>query len=446
MLLHDNRPLCRGRVPEVIREARDRGLEFATIEHPAISRHGCPVALQVNQQTAILYFGNDWNAENRTSSHHIARRLAQQHEVYYVECPGMRAPAGSGRDVRKVFQKLWRSLRGAKEVLPGLKVQTLLQIPLHRFALVRWLNARLILWSVRWLMWRQGIRRPILWFVVPHVASLVGRLPASLSVYYCIDDYASMPGIDKDSIRLMDERLSREANLVFVASDTLLAAKSALNPNTHYSPHGVDVEHFGRAGDTGGQIPEDIKDLRRPIIGFFGLIERWIDLELVAYLAEQRPALVVPDDRCIAVPEDAVPKLPNLHFLGKRSYEELPDYGHQFDAAIIPYRLTYQVLHANPLKLREYLAMGKPVVSVATPATEKFADVIEIAHSREEFLARLDKVIQQPDSQEAAKRRMDRVASLSWEARVAEVLGLVEASLAKKAEACAPAVTAAHVS
>ena len=100
----------------------------------------------------------------------------------------------------------------------------------------------------------------------------------------------------------------------------------------------------------------------------------------------------------------------------------MPDYGRQFDAAIIPYRLTQQVMHANPLKLREYLAMGKPMVSVRTPETEKFADVIEVADSREEFLAKLDKVVGQPDGPEAVKRRMDRVASLSWEARVAEVL------------------------
>ncbi len=180
-----------------------------------------------------------------------------------------------------------------------------------------------------------------------------------------------------------------------------------------------------------------------PIIGFFGLIERWIDLDLVAYLAEQRPQWSFLMIGRVAVPDDVVPKLPNLHFTGKRTYEELPDYGRRFDAAIIPYKLTQQVMHANPLKLREYLAMGKPVVSVAMPEAENFADVIEIARSREEFLARLDKVIQQPDGREAAKRRMDRVASLSWEARVTEVLGLVEASLAKKAGAPVNALTPA---
>jgi glycosyltransferase involved in cell wall biosynthesis len=381
----------------------------------------------MNRKT-ILYFSNDWNAENRTSSHHIARRLARQHEVYYIECPGMRKPRRSGRDMRRVLQKMWRSLRGAREVLPGLKVRTLLQIPLHRFRVVRWLNAQLIVWSVRWLMFRHGIRQPIIWFVAPHVASLIGRLGESLSVYYVTDDHASMPDIDRDSMRAMDEKLTREASVVFVASDTLLERKRAMNPNTHYSPHGVDVEHFRRACDPTGRMPDDIRPLRHPIIGFFGLIEHWIDLELVAHLAEQRPAWTFVMIGRVAVSEELVPKLPNLLFLGKRNYEELPDYGSHFDAAIIPYRMTYQVLHANPLKLREYLAMGKPIVSVATPATEAFAEVIEIGRTADEFLAKLDKVIGLPDTPEAIQRRLDRVAASSWDSRVTEVLKLLDAS------------------
>jgi glycosyltransferase involved in cell wall biosynthesis len=398
----------------------------------------------VARRPAILYFGNDWNAENRTCSRHIARCLAQQYEVYYIECPGMRAPKRSGRDLKKIARKLGRFLTGLREAGPGLHVQTLAQVPLHRFALIRWLNARLIYWTVRWLMWRHGIRRPILWFVVPHVSSLVGRLGESLSVYYVTDDHASLPGVDAEAVRAMDETLTRKADLVFVASETLLAGKKAVNPNTFHSPHGVDTEHFGRACAGGERAPDDIAGLPRPIIGFFGLIESWIDLELVAYLAERRPQWSFVMIGRVAVPEDAAPRLPNLHFLGRRRYEDLPGYGRHFDAAIIPYKLTQQVIHANPLKLREYLAMGKPIVSVWTPETEKFADVIEVARGREQFLAKLDKVMGQPDSQEAVRCRMDRVASMSWEARVAEVLEVVEASLASKMQALSSVATVAN--
>jgi glycosyltransferase involved in cell wall biosynthesis len=394
--------------------------------------------------TAILYFGNDWNAENRTSSHHIACRLAKHYQVYYVECPGLRAPRRSTRDFGKILTKLGRFFKGTRQVRPQLRVCTLLQIPLHRFSIVRRINARLIRWSVRWMMWRHRVRNPICWFVVPHIASLAGRLGESLSVYYCIDDYASLPDVDAESVRPMDETLTRKADIVFVASEMLLAAKAALNPNTYHSPHGVDVEHFGAANGADGEAPDDIKDLTHPVIGFHGLIERWIDLDLVAFLARQRPKWSYLMIGRVAVPAAELPQLSNLHFIGSRPYERLPEYGRHLDATIIPYRLNQQVLHANPLKLREYLAMGKPVVSVRTPETEKFRDVVELADGPEDFLAKLEKVVQEPMTKEAASRRMDRVAGCSWDARVAEVLNVVRAHLEARFEKCDLGATAKH--
>ncbi len=381
----------------------------------------------------ILYFGNDWFAENRTSSHHIARWLAKGHRVYYIECPGLRAPKGTGHDLKKIWSKLGRFARGAKPVEGGLKVRTLLQVPLHRFALVRRLNRSLILVTLRWLMWREGIRRPITWFMIPHLSSVVGELGERFSVYYCIDDYSALPDVNPDVVRAMDEELTRKADLVFVASDTLLDRKCALNPRTRVSPHGVDFEHFARAQDDRLPVPTDVASLPQPVIGFFGLIERWIDLDLVDFLAERRPEWTFVLIGRVAVPEDQLPRRSNIHFLGKRSYSDLPAYGKMFDAAIIPYRLTRQVLHANPIKLREYLAMGKPIVSVSTPEIDKYADVVEIAHSREEYLAKLDAVLARPPAPEEIRRRMDRVASESWDARLQEVLEVVNEHLAGSA-------------
>jgi glycosyltransferase involved in cell wall biosynthesis len=371
---------------------------------------------------AILFFGNDWFAENRTSSHQIARWLAKRFRVYYLECPGLRAPTGSGRDFKKILAKLGRFLRGVRPVKEGLKVRTLLQLPFHRFRLVRRLNQALMLWTVRRLMRREGIRNPITWFMVPHLSSLVGELGERLSVYYCIDDYAALPHVNSQAVKAMDEELTRKADLVFVASETLLEAKRRLNSNTYVSPHGVDFEHFARAQGDSPSIPGDVTNLPRPIVGFFGLIERWIDLELVEYLAEKRPQWTFVLIGRVAVPEDQVPRRPNIHYLGQRDYQELPAYGKQFDVSIIPYRLTQQVLHANPIKLREYLAMGKPVVSVSTPEIDKYADVVAIARTREEFLIKIDAVLASPPTPEETGRRMSRVASEDWDSRLNEVL------------------------
>jgi glycosyltransferase involved in cell wall biosynthesis len=374
---------------------------------------------------AILYFGNGWNADNRTSSHHIASCLSKHYQVHYIECPGMRSPSASKRDLWRILEKGVRFLRGTREAGQQLTVTTLLQIPFHRFAAVRRWNARIIRWAVRWLMWRQGVRRPILWFTVPHVPALVGALGESLSVYYCTDDHSALPNVDVDAIRMMDEEMTRSANIVFVASETLLAKKSAANEHTYHSPHGVDVDHFGRAQDPQGAPPSDVAALPHPVIGFFGLIEDWIDLDLVANLARKRPHWSFVMIGRVAVPPDRVPQLPNVHYLGPRPYELLPEYGRTFDAAIIPYKLTRQVLHANPLKLREFLAMGKPIVSVRTPETEKFSDVVGLADTAEEFTSLLDAAIA-GDPPGATRRRMDRVACQSWESRVASLMRVVD--------------------
>src|SRR6185369_8612076 len=313
-------------------------------------------------QPTILYFGNDWMAENRTSSHQVARWLAKQYRVIYVESPGLRAPKGTGRDLRKLVSKVGLALRGPRPVPEGLLVQTLLQIPLHRIGLVRRANRHLLLATLRLLMRVHGIQRPLTWFVVPHLASVVGELGERMSIYYCIDDYAALPDVDVDAVRAMDESLTRKADLVFVASDTLLESKRALNANTHVSPHGVDFDHFVKAQDPALSVPDDVPGPPgRPIIGFFGLIERWIELGLVDYLAERRPDWTFLMIGRVAVPDSEVPRRPNIHFLGRRPYETLPAYGKAFTAAIIPYHLTPQVIHSNPIKLREYLAMGKPI-------------------------------------------------------------------------------------
>ena len=396
------------------------------------------MAVEPDRRPAVLYFGNDWFAENRTSSHHIARWLARRYRVYYVECPGLRAPQGSGRDLKKLVQKLWKSLQGATQVPEGLKVKTLFQIPFHRFGLVRRLNRQLISGSIRWLMWREGISRPITWFMIPHLAAIVGRMGERLSVYYCIDDYGSLSDVNESIVRGMDDETTRRADVVFIASGTLLEEKLRLNPNTYVSPHGVDADHFGRAQDDRLAIPADTADFPGPVVGFFGLIERRIDLELMDYLAEQRPHWTFLLIGRVAVPDQQLPHRPNLHFIGKRPYESLPAYGKQFAAAIIPYRQTRFNFHANPLKLREYLAMGKPVVTVSTPETDKYADVVEIAHSREDFLAKLDLVLSRPSSPAEIRRRINRVAGATWDTRLSEVVGILQQRLKQKERAGEP--------
>lgn len=377
---------------------------------------------------AIIYFGNDWSAENRTSSHHIARRLGREVPVLYVDSPGMRAPKASGRDLRKALAKLRQAIALPVKVDQLMWRCTVPQLPFRTLPGVARVNAWFAVWSLRRAIRHLGLDRFILWFALPHPGFLAGRLGEDLIVYYCIDDYAAHPGVDPVHIQCCDDALTARADRVFVAPPNLVEAKRRLNPTVLFSPHGVDAELFGRAADPSTPPPAGLPPLQSPVVGFFGSVADWIDIPLIARLARERPGYTILMVGHVSTDVSALTGLPNVRLVGARPYETLPSWARMFDVAIIPYRLNRQVMNANPLKLREYLATGKPVVTVSTPEIDRFADVVSIADSAENFIARVDEALREDDPQAATRRRRS-VADSSWEARVAQTLAVVREDL-----------------
>lgn len=394
--------------------------------------------------TGIIYFGNDWYAENRTSSHHVAVRLARRMPVLYVDSPGLRAPTGSGRDIGRAVRKLAATLRKPQQVQENLWHCTVPQLPFRRLPGVPAFNRAFGAFAVRRAMRALPVRQWLSWFVVPHPGFLAGRLGERLCVYYCIDDYAAHPGVDSELIATCDDDLSRRADLLFVAPPALLERKRTLNANTVFSPHGVDAELFGRARDPATEVPEFARKLSHPVIGYFGSLHEWIDLELIEWLAEQRPHWQFLLVGHAAADVSRLGARPNVHLPGAQPYAQLPAWAKAFDVAIIPYRLNRQVLNANPLKLREYLATGKPVVSVSNPEIDKFGDVVHIAKGRDDFLAKIEDALAN-DTPAAAQARIDSVAGDTWDARVDAVVDRVTRALAEKTASAADTRVAATI-
>ena len=378
----------------------------------------------------VVYFGNDWNAENRTSSHHIAIRLAQRVPVLYVDSPGMRAPTTSGRDLKRAWRKLTAALKPPVQVRDGLWHCTVPQLPFRRIPGVDAFNRVFSRWAVRRAIRKAGIARYLSWFVVPHPGFLAHRLGEDFCVYYCIDDYAAHPGVDAELIGRRDEALSREADQLFVAPPALLPLKQAMNATTTYAPHGVDLDLFltARAAET--PVAEGARGLSGPVIGYIGSVHEWIDIDLIAWLARQRPQWSFLLVGHAAADVSALRALPNVRLAGAQPYPTLPQWAKAFDAAIIPYRMNRQVANANPLKLREYLATGKPVVSTYNPEIAKFSQWVRIAEDRDGFLAALDQALAE-DSEAAAEARVAAVAAQTWDRRVDDVLATVAQALAR---------------
>jgi glycosyltransferase involved in cell wall biosynthesis len=378
----------------------------------------------MNSTPPIVYVGNDWFAENRTSSHHVARRLAGRVPLLYIEMPGLRKPEATARDFRKIWRKLQLAWKKPERLGDAMWRMTVPQIPFRRWAWTRRLNENWTVFRVRRVLKQLGWQRPIVWFTVPHGGGIRGRIGERLSVYYCVDDYSALPGVDADEVRRMDENLSRGAGLIFAVSRKLEEVKKQGNSAVVYSPHGVDVDLFAQASDTTLPVAAGARNLRHPVVGYFGLFDGRMDIDLVDFLAEARPDWTFLIVGHVGAPVGDLARRPNVVLTGAVPYATLPEWARAFDVCLMPYAIGPFSEHANPLKLREYLATGKPVVSTAIPAVQPFAQWVRQATMRDEFLEQLEAALREgPDAKR--EERWKAVAALSWDRRFEEILRAV---------------------
>jgi glycosyltransferase involved in cell wall biosynthesis len=236
----------------------------------------------------------------------------------------------------------------------------------------------------------------------------------------------------------MERRLSEKCDIQIVSSSLLYETKRRINPNTFLVTHGVDVEHFRRACDPRTTVPRDLARLARPVIGFFGLIADWVDLELVRFIAVARPQWTVVLIGKLTADASPLRGLANVHLFGRREYADLPAYCKGMDVGILPFVINPLTLAANPLKLREYLAGGLPVVASAIPEAERLEGLVRIGRTPEEFLAGITAVVDSGRTGPglALSRSMD---GESWDEKVEELSRIVASAEPKPGRSILPA-------
>jgi len=337
----------------------------------------------------IICFCNDWDGDP-LSKKHIALRLAKKNRVLWVNSTGNRNPTVSVRDFRRVLKKLRQYGHGCRCVEENIYVFSPLVIPFHGSRAARWINRRILTWSLRRACRKLSFHQPITYTFVPSSGDVAGSLGERLVVYHCVDEYSQFTGTDKTAILDMERRLIEKSDLVIVSSSRLYESKRRYNPNTYLVTHGVDVAHFRKACLPATAAPEDCPKLQHPVIGFFGLIADWVDLEIIRYLAASRPEwsfLLIGE---VQTDISALRSVPNVHLLGRRNYQSLPAYCKVFDVAVLPFVVNDLTVAANPLKLREYLAAGLPVVATPLPEVVKLNGLVRTAGTQEEFLDQIE--------------------------------------------------------
>jgi glycosyltransferase involved in cell wall biosynthesis len=341
-----------------------------------------------------------------------------------VEASGQRAPRASKRDYKKIIEKLKKAWSRPTPITKNIYLFSPIILPFHRYGFVRKFNKVLLRIFMKRALRNLSFDDPLLWIFMPHYSALIGSVPARGVVYYVVDEYSSQPNVDVEAIKQMEAQVLDRADVVFAVSDKLVESKRGSNPNIYLSTHGVDVEKFARAQDSNGPLPPDISGIRRPIAGFFGLIEDWIDLDLVRYLADKLPDVSFVFVGSVVQDIGNLEKYENVHFLGHKPYDVLPDYLRAFDVGLLPYKLNEQVINSNPKKLREYLAGGKPVVSVRVREVERYGDLVDIADDPGQFVAAVKRALDQ-DSPSAVAKRAAAVAGESWSAKVERISEIV---------------------
>jgi glycosyltransferase involved in cell wall biosynthesis len=370
--------------------------------------------------TPIVAFAKDWH-EDPTSNHHVLRELARTRRVLWLNSLATRTPKlSSGRDLGKIGRKLAEFARGPVNVENDLWVVTPLVLPLPGSAVARAINRQILRATIRALRLRLGIKQFELWTFLPNTADYIGTLGEQLAVYYCVDEWSMFSYLDRAQTVAAERRVLERVDAVFAINHALADAKRAVNRATYVSPHGVDHALFARALDPALAVPPDLEALPHPRIGFYGTLRDWVDFELIAYVARARPAWSIALIGQALGDLSALSGLSNVHLLGQRRHDELPAYCKGFDVGMIPYRIEERMTFVNPLKLREYLSAGVPVVSTPVPEVVRYSHMCQIAAAPSDFVAAIETAL--ADNTPAARRtRSEAMAQETWSARVAEV-------------------------
>jgi glycosyltransferase involved in cell wall biosynthesis len=336
------------------------------------------------------------------------RRLLDSYPVYWVNTIGTRTPRLNLATLRRGLEKLrnWTRPAEPNEPLPSnLQVLHPFMWPWFSSSIHRRINRRLLGRALVPLV-RSLPARPIAITTLPIVADLIDLLPVQHWVYYCVDDFGEWPGLDGDALRRMEEVLVRRANILVAVSETLKDHLAAMGRPSHLLTHGVDLEFWSKP-TVDKPIPQ-LAGLEQPLIVFWGVIDRRMDVAFVHRLAAELTGGTIVLAGPEVDPDPALFSIPRVVRIGTLPFESLPYLARDAAVLVMPYADMPVTRAMQPLKLKEYLATGKPVVVRDLPATREWSDSMDMADTAEKFAQAVCLRVKTglPASQQAARAKL----------------------------------------
>ncbi|MDD5545955.1 MAG: ElyC/SanA/YdcF family protein [Candidatus Omnitrophica bacterium] len=358
-------------------------------------------------------------------------------KVFFIENTGVRMPGV--RDISRIkkrFKNWFRGVKGVRKESANLYILSPLVVPFPYFRPARWINRIMILSVLKKWMKALNFTNPIIWVFLPTALTLdlINGIDRKLLIYYCLDNLKLVSSTAK-KVEQYEKKVIGMSDLVFVTADKLYSYCSQFNEMVYKFPFTVNIDKFDRGKTGAADLPVDMKGIRRPVIGFSGGVRKWLDKELIKYLAESHPEYSFVFVGPLQMDVGELARLKNIYFLGQKSHDELPNYVNNFDVAVIPYLINEFTECIYPAKLNEYLALGKSVVSTGLPelrhVKKTYGNIIYIAENKEEFSACIDKALGEDDSS-MIEKRVAYAQKNSWKNRIEEMSRLIEGAVEEK--------------
>jgi glycosyltransferase involved in cell wall biosynthesis len=360
----------------------------------------------------LLVFADDWG-RHPSSCQHLVSQLLERRRVWWVNTIGTRTPRLNWATLRRGAEKIrgWMrpKIAGTESLPANLRVLNPKMWPWFGSALSRGINRKLLARQLTPVLEAMP-RAAVAVTTIPLVSELMGVLPVRRWVYYCVDDFGQWPGLDQTTLQDMERRLVERADAIIAVSENLQERLAKMGRGSHLLTHGVDLDFWRAAQTTAEQTTElvQLEGCERPLVVFWGVLDRRMDTEFVARLAAKMTRGTI----VFAGPSDgfdpALERLPRVRRLGPLPFGQLPHLAREASVLVMPYADLPVTRAIQPLKLKEYLATGKPVVVRDLPATHSWGDCLDLAATPEDFarqvLARLETGL--PAEQHAARARL----------------------------------------